>query len=191
MTRTAKKSICRLMGTALLVLLANNICTTHAGAGEAAVSEVRFGLAVHNVEGSGNEDGADLTGELLLTPFGEVKGADFWSRFLTPKIHVGGSLNLQGHTNQLYLGATWRQALTDDLFAELSLGAALHDGPLADEGVASYGCRMNFRESVALGWRLDAHWRLIASLTHMSNANLCARNRGLTNTGLKLGYAFD
>jgi Lipid A 3-O-deacylase (PagL) len=33
-------------------------------------------------------------------------------------------------------------------------------------------------------------WRVLLSVEHMSNADLCDRNRGLTNAGVRLGYQF-
>ena len=31
------------------------------------------------------------------------------------------------------------------------------------------------------------HWELMATVDHMSNADLCDENRGLTTVGLRLG----
>ncbi len=54
----------------------------------------------------------------------------------------------------------------------------------------SYGCQVNFRESASLGYDVNQHWRVLATVDHMSNGNLCEPNHGLTNAGIRLGYRF-
>ncbi len=50
------------------------------------------------------------------------------------------------------------------------------------------GCRALFREAGSLGVGVTAHWSVMATVEHLSNAGLCAGNRGLTNVGLRVGY---
>ncbi len=156
-----------------------------------ALDEVRLGALDQNVEGSGNEGGVAVNAELL---FGRpaVHFSNPLLEFLfRPRPHLGASFNTVGATNEFYFGATWDLALTDWAFLETSFGVVVHDGPLAEVGKASFGCRLNFRESASLGFALSERWRLLLTVDHMSNANLCERNRGLTNAGMRLGYKLD
>jgi hypothetical protein len=146
------------------------------------IDELRLGLFEHNLEPGGREDGIDLNGEILLAPL---------DLLLDPRPHFGTTVSLTGETSQLYAGFTWQVPLGETFFIEASFGGAIHDGPLDQPGVASYGCTWNFRETASLGWRMTGRLSLLATIEHMSNADLCDRNRGLTNGGLRLGYALD
>lgn len=154
----------------------------------ALIDEVRFGLLAHSVEPSNAEDGVDANLEVL---FGRpaVNYDNAWlDVILRPRIHLGTSINTAGDTNQLYAGLTWDAKLTRRLSLELTFGGALHDGPTGDGHEDSYGCSLNFRESASLGYALDERWTLYGTVAHMSNANLCDHNSGLTSVGVRLGY---
>ena len=96
----------------------------------------------------------------------------------------------------LYFGSTWTWPVAGPLFIEAGFGGAVHDGPLRPhyelDGrfVATYGCTLNFHEQLSVGLDLWNRWRLMATTEHMSNAGLCAYNRGLTNVGARLSYRF-
>jgi lipid A 3-O-deacylase len=155
------------------------------------LDELRLGGSYHSIEGWTNEHGVDVTAEALFGRQDPQRPASISEFFLKPRWHVGASLNTSGDTSQLYAGLTWDLYLTNTLFLEGTFGGAVHDGPLDEPHRASYGCRANFRESAGVGLRLTEHWRLLAEIDHMSQAQLCAdRNSGLTNVGLKLGYSF-
>jgi hypothetical protein len=145
--------------------------------------EVRFGAFVHSVEPGNPEDGADLNLELLFRRPTVAYDNPFLDWALRPRPHIGASLNLVGDTSQLYAGFTWDVKLAPALTLEVSLGGALHDG-----GEDLYGCSVNFRESLSLGYALDARWTVYGTVSHMSNAGLCDNNTGLTSVGLRLGY---
>jgi lipid A 3-O-deacylase len=155
------------------------------------VDEVRIGLYDHNVEPHGSEAGVDVKGELLLGRLPGGYGSPILETILRPRPHVGGNLNFHGHTSFAYAGLTWDYRLSPSFFLEASFGAAVHDGPLDERGKASFGCRANFHEQAGLGYAIDRNWRVVLSWEHMSNADLCDRNRGLTNAGLRIGYVFD
>jgi hypothetical protein len=83
--------------------------------------------------------------------------------------------------------------VTRSIFTEATLGGAVHDGSTGSApapGHNALGCNPLFRESASLGYRINATWSVMAIIEHMSNAGLCAQNRGLTNAGIRLGYAF-
>ncbi|MEZ0167110.1 acyloxyacyl hydrolase [Microvirga sp. TS319] len=153
------------------------------------ISEVRFGVTAQDP--TGPESGsANLIGEILsVRPFA---AADPVLNSLIPRIHVGGSLNLAGNTSFGYAGLTWTFDITPAIFVEGSLGGAVHNGetdPIDDHHNA-LGCTALFRESGSVGMRVTENWTVMATVEHLSNAGLCSNNRGLTNFGLKVGYAF-
>jgi Lipid A 3-O-deacylase (PagL) len=75
-----------------------------------------------------------------------------------------------------------------EFITRTSFGGALHDGPLDEPGRASFGCRVNFHEQAGIGYAIDRSWPVVLSWEHMSNADLCDRNRG---AGVRIGYMLD
>ena len=155
------------------------------------LDEVRIGVLGHHIEPGGTEKGTtDLNFELLLSRPGIAYANSFADFLLRPRLHIGASINIDGHTNQAYAGFTWDIPLTERLSLELTFGGSLHDGP--DNGVGSaFGCPLNFRELASVGFAITDRWRLYGTVAHMSNAGLCVRNSGLTSAGIRLGYVFD
>ncbi|MCK2052557.1 acyloxyacyl hydrolase [Methylobacterium sp. 37f] len=161
------------------------------------VSEVRIGGAVQD-PGSAEHNTSNINGEILFSkPLVSID--PFWQAFV-PRATVGGSYNFGGRTSYAYIGATWTvdlfpQTLNNMVFLEGFFGAGAHNGytgpkPTAPAGFNTLGCNPLFREAAALGFRLTEHWSIMATVEHMSNAGLCANNRGLTNFGGKIGYTF-
>jgi lipid A 3-O-deacylase len=148
-----------------------------------AIDELRLGI-LESVDGPKDDKGGspDVNLELLLGRFGPAYQSAFWNHFLRPRPTLGTSINTGGGTDEFYGGFTWDAFLTRRLFVEAFAGGALHDG---DDDY--FGCRANFREAGSVGIMLSAHWDLLATVDHMSNANLCDENRGLTNIGIRLG----
>jgi lipid A 3-O-deacylase len=152
------------------------------------VDEVRLGLLAHSVDPNNGEDGIDLNMEVLLRKSPYVLDDAFLDFLLRPRLHLGANVNLNGETSQLYAGFTWDAKLATRLSLELSLGAALHNGPTGEGHEDSYGCALNFRESVSLGYALDERWAVYGIVAHMSNGKLCDQNTGITGAGIRLGY---
>ncbi|SDA25914.1 Lipid A 3-O-deacylase (PagL) [Methylobacterium sp. UNC378MF] len=166
------------------------------------VSEIRIGGAVQD---PGSAEGklpgfskANVNGEILFAK--PVLSMDpFWQAFV-PRPTVGGSYNTGGRTSYAYLGATWTlevfpETFNRRVFLDGFFGGVAHNGwtgPKAETpyGFNTLGCSPMFREAAALGFRLTEHWSIMATVEHMSNAGLCANNRGLTNYGGKIGYTF-
>jgi hypothetical protein len=153
------------------------------------LSELRFGVT--GQDPTGPESGSvNLTAEALSPKLGTV--ADPVVNLLIPRLHVGGSLNLDQDTSFAYAGLTWTFDLSPTIFIEGSFGGAVHDGetdPIEADREA-LGCRALFRESGSIGLHLSANWNVMATVEHLSNAGLCSNNRGLTNVGVRLGYTF-
>jgi lipid A 3-O-deacylase len=189
----AKRPMQVLVAVSGAIALANPACSQAADLYSPllAISEARLGVNDHNIESHGNESGVDLKGELLL---GRLPGAysnPLLEALLQPRPHLGGNFNLSGDTSFGYFGLTWDFELSPRFFIEASFGGAVHDGPLDERGRMSFGCRVNFHEQATLGYKIDRNWRLLASVEHMSNGDLCEPNRGLTNAGVRIGYRFD
>ncbi len=156
-------------------------------------SEIRLGGSVHEMDGP-ESGSANLTGEILFAkPF---TAADLFTSYFVPRPHVGASVNLRGDTSFAYAGLSWTYDLTSWLFVEGTFGGAVHNGntdPLKARipvNENALGCSPLFRESGSVGVRLSTNWSVMATIEHMSNAGLCAQNRGLTNVGARVGYTF-
>jgi hypothetical protein len=152
------------------------------------VDEVRLGALAHSVEASNSEGGVDANLELLFRRAATQYNDAFLDAVLRPRIHLGASINTAGDTNQLYAGLSWDVKLAPRFSLELTFGGALHDGPTGRQPTDSYGCPLNFRESLSLGYALDERWTLYGTFAHMSNADLCDHNTGLSSVGVRLGY---
>jgi hypothetical protein len=154
--------------------------------------DARFGVFAHGLKG--HETGtADLQVELasprLLSGYG-----GFWSWFI-PRLHGGGSLNTAGRTSFAYAGLLWTGNLTERLFFEPFVGAAVHDGVLIGPvpNMQALGCRELVHSGLSLGYRFAERWSVLATYEHLSNASSisgCRRNQALDNVGLRLGYLF-
>lgn len=168
---------------ALAALLALSASPAWAG-----VDELRLGLSAHDVSflGHGKEDGVDGVAELLF------QSPDFLEPIWAPRPHVGISVNSVGDTSQFYAGLTWGFEPVERLFVEFSFGGAVHDGKLDSDPLErkQLGSRALFRESLALGWRIDEHHSLMVVFDHESNARLADHNEGLNNFGVRWGYRF-
>ena len=150
-------------------------------------SEFRFGVLAADLEpGGGSDDGVAISGE-LLTP-NRARNLPFIQNLLHPRFHIGAAIHTDDGVNQAYAGLTWDYYLTDTLFVETSFGGAVHDGDTDGNNPDSYGCTLNFRESVSIGVDITESVSVSATVDHMSNAGLCDQNQGLTNAGVRLGY---
>lgn len=161
--------------------------TAFDGAPLSLFDEVRFGALAHSIDGNNAEDGADLNLELLFRRPQRRYANPLLDFALRPRVHVGANVNTAGDTSQLYAGLSWDVKLSSKLSLELTFGGALHDGPTGT-ATDSYGCTVNFRESASLAYALDERWTIYGTVSHMSNADLCDENTGLTSAGVRLGY---
>jgi len=171
--------------TAVLALAA--LANGAAIADDNFISEIRAGALAHD-QGftTHKEDGVDVNGEILFGDTGWFGGG--WQ--LRP--NIGADINTDGATNQVYFGMVAGHHLFGPLFFEVGAGGAVHDGKIDtnDPDRHSLGCRVLFHLQGDLGAELGDNWRLMAHIDHISNADLCDRNEGLTNIGLRLGYHF-
>jgi len=183
---------CRACG--LAVLLAGSLLMAtegaRAGSGEASGTEVRVGAFYHGYQG--REAGTvDIAIDALLPAF-DLGKSPLTERFsLHPQI--GADLNTQGKTSAVFAGFAGVVELPGNFLIEGDLGGSINNGKTTspdDTGRAELGCTMLFREALGLGFRFSKQASLMAVAEHMSNANLCTPNNGLTNFGLRFGYQF-
>jgi len=153
-------------------------------------NEVRGGVLYHDL--MGRESGVDINAEILL----RWAAVDFTipglgtNGMLRP--HFGGNLNLSGDTSMVYAGYTLTLDLTDWMFIEGSFGGMAHNGNTekTTPNTLALGCNVMFRESASLGFRINERVNVSAIIEHSSNNGYCSANNGLTNAGVRLGYAF-
>ena len=159
------------------------------------IDELKVGGLAHDVGFLGHhvEGGADVNVELLFT------SPDLLRYIGSPRPHIGGDINTSGNTSDGYFGLTWGIMLIqnlfgagDGVFANGSLGGAVHDGHLltAPPDRKRLGSRILFRESLELGYQVNPVVSVSAILDHISNANLASRNAGITSAGARIGFRF-
>ncbi|WP_158816556.1 acyloxyacyl hydrolase [Methylocapsa sp. S129] len=154
------------------------------------LSEVRLGALDHDPL-SPERGSVDVSAEaLFVKPF--TSSDPLWNALL-PRPDIGGTVNFDRKTSEAYAGLAWDYNVTDRVFVEGALGGSVNDGhfgAIIPPGFNDMGCDVSFRESASLGYRLTQNWSVMTTIEHMSNAGLCAENRGLTNMGARIGYAF-
>ena len=152
------------------------------------VSEIRLGILIHDVGpfSSSEESGTDVNLEFLFN------SSKYLERIWAPRPHLGLTLNSNDDTNQAYFGLTWEFDVWPHLFLGLSLGGSFHDGQTKTDRIdkKELGCKLLFRESLEVGYRFGNRHAITAYLDHLSNANLCDKNEGLENVGMRYGYRF-
>ena len=158
--------------------------------GGALFSELRLGLVDHDMQvfRDGTERGADINIEALFaTPFRKGRTA-----LLTPRPHLGASINTRGDTSHAYTGFTWDFGLPGSLFLNVTLGVSVHDGRLASDrtDVKEYGSRVLIRESIDVGYPSSGRHAVSLFVDHSSNAGLSSRNNGLQSIGFRFHHRF-
>lgn len=111
-----------------------------------------------------------------------------------PRVNFGGTINFDNQESMAHLGLTWQTHLFDSpVFVEGTIGGAIHNGILTGTlgKMRPQGCRIGFYTAAGLG--VDINENVTATLVyeHMSNADLCSANYGLSNVGLKVGWKFN
>ena len=153
------------------------------------IDEIRFGVLAADLEpGGASDDGVAINAEILSQRIGNRSEGSFLDILLTPRFHIGANLTTDDGANQAYAGLTWDYHFDNGLFLETSFGGTVHDSETADNNPDSYGCTLQFRESLSVGFDINERVSIMATVDHMSNAGLCDENQGLTNAGVRIGY---
>ncbi|HEY0663037.1 MAG TPA: acyloxyacyl hydrolase [Thiobacillaceae bacterium] len=145
------------------------------------------GLLAHDRGPASDETedgGVDLSLEVLFAPL-DLPGS--------PRPHLGATLNFDGETSAAYAGLTARAFERSRWFADLFLGAAVHDGPLHKDPLAcdvdsdcGFGVRVLPRFGLEAGYRIGPDAALTVYLDHMSHKWLIGgENEGLDHTGVR------
>jgi len=154
------------------------------------VSEIKIGVLAHDQGpfSSNKEEGVDTNVEVRFVSPDILKA--IWS----PRPHIGFNANSSGSTSSVFIGLTYEWDFWKNMFAGFSLGGAVHNGE-TEQGAAEpdekeLGCRVLFRESIEVGYRITKNHSLSGFLDHISNAKLCDTNEGVENAGIRYGYRF-
>ena len=158
------------------------------------VDEVKIGALAHDLGFLGHhvETGADINLEVLFASPEALRIIG------SPRPHIGGDINTDGHTSDGYFGLTWGIGLPSlfgwgqGLFINGSLGGSINNGRINSGPPTEklLGSSILFRESAELGYQFTPIVNASAILSHISNANLGKHNQGITSAGGRLGFRF-
>jgi hypothetical protein len=181
-----------LLGLASLQAQAADLSAYGGLSAPAATSfELRLGGFAHDPQ-SPEQGSGDLNAEILFGGPAPTPANSLWNG-LVLRPQLGSTVNFAGKTSAIYGGLAATMTLGHGLFAEASFGGAANDGKtglVVPSGYNAMGCALSFHENASIGYRLSESWSLMGTIEHFSNEGLCVRNRGLTNYGARLGYAF-
>ena len=155
------------------------------------LDELRVGVT------SSASKGASASGELQalfspLSPIGHPYDPN-WAWFFSPRPLIGASISLEGKTSQAYAGLAWDLPISGPYFVELSAGGLVHDQTLDQnysDRPSPLTTRFLFREAIAIGYDINANWRILLFADHGSDGNLGYRNEGVNRFGFLLGRKF-
>lgn len=179
-----------LLSSGLLLSLSS---LNNAIAAEQIFDELRFGTSASISGSNSHESGIFPSATLFFDPLSSGTAATWQQTILEPRIYLGASVGTGDGVDQIYGGFSWTADITSRLFVELGLGGTVHNGKLDGGGGKGpdLGCRLLFREQIALGYRVTDNWQILATADHSSHANLCdGPNDGLSHAGLAIGYKF-
>ncbi|MBU1175621.1 MAG: acyloxyacyl hydrolase [Alphaproteobacteria bacterium] len=167
-----------------------------------AVSDLRAGVFAHDVYGNWIPNPLELDFSqiedihaevLLLLP--ELDAVRWMG---SPKLNLGGTVNLDGQESHAHLALTWQVPVFDTPgFVEASIGGAVHNGiltgppPTAPGMARPLGSRFLFYTSLGIGVNFNENAYGLLSYEHISNAELASPNFGVSNLGIKLGIRLD
>lgn len=166
---------------------------SNAVAAEPIFDELRFGVSASLSRGNSHESGIFPSATIFFDPLSSGTATTWQQTILEPRIYLGASVGTGDGVDQIFGGFSWTADITSRLFVELGLGGTIHNGKLDGSSGKGpdLGCRLLFREQIALGYRVTDNWQILATADHSSHANLCdGPNDGLSHAGLAIGYKF-
>ncbi len=165
------------------------------------ISEFRAGILAHSVDEPGPGGVGPNSVVLNLSRIQDVgfdilftsPDLDVFRWIGSPRPRVGATLNFGGLESMARFGLTWQVPLWDSaFFVEGTFGGAVHNGAFtgAVYPARNLGCMFQFYEAAGLGMNVSDTVNVVLELEHVSTADLCTPNRGLTNLGVKVGFKF-
>ncbi len=165
------------------------------------VDEARVGLSLHEDSRfkrlfgeSKDRDGGVLDVNLELRfakPRLVETGPDGADLLLNPQPLLSAAVNLGDGASHAGVGLAWEATLYGPYFIEGAVGVAFHNGN--HDGVGDgrkLGCNPLARVALSVGRRVTERLRVMLTVEHLENFEVCDENAGLTNLGVKLGYGF-
>jgi outer membrane immunogenic protein len=156
------------------------------------LDEVRAGVT----SSASNELSASGELQALFSPLRPIANPynSNWAWLFSPRPLIGASISLEGKTSEAYAGLAWNLPIYGPYFVELSAGGLVHDQNLNQsysDRPSPLSTRFLFREAIAIGYEINANWRVLAFLDHASNGDLGYRNEAVNRFGLLLGKKFE
>ncbi|MGD8293349.1 MAG: acyloxyacyl hydrolase [Desulfobacterales bacterium] len=150
--------------------------------------EIRMGILAHDVtlwSRTREEGGVDVNAEFIFGfPGSELLSGVVYS-------NLGLSLNSRGDTSKAYAGLLWEYMWQSDIFFNLGLGLAVHDGQLdSSDDKKALGSRILFRIPIEFGLLFTERQGVSVMFDHVSNAYLADPNEGLDTIGVRYIYRF-
>jgi lipid A 3-O-deacylase len=155
------------------------------------IDEARFGVSGSIQSSNTFESGAFPFVTLFFDPFDSANAKSWQDIALRPRVHAGAIVSTDGNASQVYGGFTWTIDVTDRMFVDLGFGGAWNNANTSNSVAGiNVGCHVLFHESLSAGYKVTKNWRVLATVEHSSNADLCDSNDGLSYAGLGVGYKF-
>ncbi len=174
------------------VILSGGLSGALAAMTPAGAAEVFAGAFIHDVDlgltACCSEDGANIQFGIRSGPLGRFLGGEL-------RAYALGSVSAGDGVAFGAIGLAVRYDLTDALYLQPGLGAAVHDGPgekyQATNDRLYFGSRVLFQPELSLGWRLNDRLAAELSWVHLSHAQLAGKqNPGTDDIGLRLVWRF-
>lgn len=139
------------------------------------------------------EKGGFINAMLLFDPLDSAHAANGLEIVTRPRIHIGANVGISGDTSQIFGGFSWKVPLNELFYLDFGLGGTVHNAQVPNTGSGpDLGCSVLFHEYAGVGYQIDTHWSVTATIDHSSHASMCRgkSNQGLTHAGLAVGYKF-
>jgi len=153
------------------------------------VHEMRLGVLDHDTDnlwsGFSRENGIDINAELVFSP-----KLNLLNGVIRP--NLGVTINTEGDTSKLYAGGVWEYVWPNDVFFDIGIGLAVHDGETETLKYAKkeLGSNVLLRFVGEVGYSFVDRYRLSLMFDHISNGYTASPNEGLDTLGIRYAFIF-
>lgn len=149
---------------------------------------VPYSIVVPDIGSFGLASADSLAVELYFAP----PDHDVFRWLGSPRIAIGGVLNLRGRESVAHAGLNWHLPLGETFFVEADLGLGIHNAALsgASAPYRNVGCPVLLHWAYGGGANLTENVTITAKLQHVSNVTLCRPNDGINHFSVSLGWKF-